>query len=67
MKSYEVQCGGRAVARMTAPSAQEALGDYLRGLGCSRSEIVRMGSNAAAWRGATYRVVPAASEAARAS
>jgi hypothetical protein len=64
MKSYEVRCGGRAVARMTAPSAQEALGEYLRGLGCSRTEIVRMGSDAAAWRGATYRAVPA--EAARA-
>ena len=67
MKSYEVLCGGRAVALLTAASAQEALGDYLLGLGCNRSEIVRMGSDAAAWRGAMYRCVPAASETLRAS
>ena len=67
MKSYEVLCGGRAVALLTAASAQEALGDYLRALGCNRSEIVRMGSDAAAWRGAMYRVVPVASETARAT
>lgn len=67
MKSYEVLCGGRAVALLTAASAQEALGDYLRGLGYNRSEIVRMGSDAAAWRGAMYRCVPVASETVRAT
>jgi hypothetical protein len=67
MTTYEVRCGGRAVAEMTASTAQEALGEYLRGLGCSRSEIVQMGSDAAAWRGATYRAVPARRPAARAT
>lgn len=62
MKDYEVRCGGRVIASMTASSAQEALGDYLRALGCTRSEIVRLGSDAAAWRGALYRAVPAEGE-----
>jgi hypothetical protein len=59
MNRYEVRCGQRAVALRTASTAQEALGDYLRSLGCNRTEIVRMGSDAAAWRGAMYSVVPA--------
>jgi hypothetical protein len=67
MKHFEVRCGGRAVGRMTASTAQEALGEYLRAIGCNRAEIVRMGSDAASWRGATYRAVPAASQTARAS
>ena len=67
MTTYEVRCGGRTVAEMTASTAQEALGEYLRGLGCNRAEIVRMGSDAAAWRGATYRAVPARRPAAHAT
>ncbi len=59
MKSYEVRSGRRAVALRTASTAHEALSDYLRGLGCRDKEIVRLGSNAAAWRGAVYSVVPA--------
>lgn len=57
--NYEVRSGRRAVALKTASTAHEALFDYLRGLGCRDSEIVRMGDDAAAWRGAIYRVVPA--------
>lgn len=61
MKSYEVRSGRRAVALRTASTAHEALSDYLRGLGCRDNEVVRLGSNAAAWRGAVYsvKVVPA--------
>jgi hypothetical protein len=58
--SYEVRSGGRAVALQIASTAQEALFDYLRALGCRDNEIVRMGDDAAAWRGAVFRVVPAA-------
>lgn len=58
-RDYEVRSGGRRVAVQVASSAQEALLDYLRALGCSDSEVVRLGSNAAAWRGAVYRVAPA--------
>jgi hypothetical protein len=57
--SYEVRSGGRAVAMQTASTAQEALVDYLRALGCRDDEIVRMGSDVAVWRGAVFSVVPA--------
>jgi hypothetical protein len=65
--TYEVRCGRRAVARQTASTAHEALGDYLRGLGCRKDEIVRMGDGAAAWRGAIYRAVPASGDGLRAT
>jgi hypothetical protein len=65
--SYEVRSGRRAVALRTASSEQEALSDYLRGLGCREDEIVRMGFGVASWRGAVYRVVPAPGEDLRAA
>jgi hypothetical protein len=52
---------------MTASTAHEALGLYLRGLGCHKDEIVRMGENSAAWRGAIYRAVPSEGDRLRAS
>jgi hypothetical protein len=58
--SYEVRSGHHAVALKDASTAHEALMEYLRGLGCRDSEIVRMGADKAAWRGAIYSVVPAA-------
>jgi hypothetical protein len=57
--SYEVRSGRHAVAMKDASTAQEALFEYLRGLGCRDSEIVRMGDAKAAWRGAIYSVVAA--------
>jgi hypothetical protein len=57
--SFEVRTGRRAVGLQVATTAQEALIDYLRGQGCRDGEIVRMGSDAASWRGAIYRAVPA--------
>jgi hypothetical protein len=57
--SYEVRSGRHAVAVKDASSAQEALIEYLRGLGCYDNEIVRMGDAKAAWRGAIYSAVPA--------
>jgi hypothetical protein len=63
--TYEVRSGRYAVGLRTASTAHEALLDYLRGIGCRRDEIVRMGDDAAAWRGAVYRAVPAASTRAR--
>jgi hypothetical protein len=62
VRSYEVRCGRHTVALQTASSAAEAVGDYLRGLGCHRNEIMRMGTDAAYWRGAVYRAVPVASD-----
>lgn len=61
--SFEVRSGRHQVALRTASTAQEALTDYLRGLGCRDNEVVRLGANAAAWRGATYSAVPATGKA----
>jgi hypothetical protein len=57
--NYEVLSGKRAVALQSASTAQEALIEYLRATGCNTDEIMRMGVNAVAWRGAVYRAVPA--------
>jgi hypothetical protein len=62
--SYEVRTGRRAVAVRSASTAQEALTDYLRALGCRHDEIVKMGVDAAAWRGAVYSAVPVRGSAA---
>jgi hypothetical protein len=56
--TYEVRSGRYAVGLRTASTAHEALVDYLRGMGCRADEIVRMGDDTAAWRGAVYSAVP---------
>jgi hypothetical protein len=61
-QDFEVRSGGRRVAVQEATTAHEALHDYLRGLGCTDAEVVRLGADAAAWRGAVYRVQPAQSD-----
>ena len=48
------------VALKHAATAQEALVDYLRGIGCRDDEIVRMGISAISWRGAVFSAVQAA-------
>ncbi len=58
-RDFEVRTSGRRVAVTSATTASEALHDYLRGLGCRDAEVVRLGADAAAWRGAVYRVAPA--------
>jgi len=59
---YVVRAGQNDVGLKSASTPHEALRDYLRGIGCRDDEIVRMGEDAAAWRGAIYRAVPATSE-----
>jgi hypothetical protein len=58
--SYEVRTGRRRLSVRTASTAHEALQDYLRGQGCNAKEIVRMGVDKAAWRGAVYSAAPVA-------
>ncbi|GIU94090.1 MAG: hypothetical protein KatS3mg012_0547 [Gaiellaceae bacterium] len=55
---YELHAGRRPVAVRAAPSAQVALLDYLRSLGCRDDELTRLGSAAIAWRGAVYEALP---------
>jgi hypothetical protein len=60
LKDYEIRSGERAVSIRSAPSAQQALLDYVKSLGCRDSEIVRLGQAAVSWRGARYTAVLAA-------
>jgi hypothetical protein len=62
--TYELRAGRRSVAVRTAPSAQVALLDYVRSLGCREDEITRLGGSAVSWRGAVYEAVPIARETA---
>lgn len=56
--TFELFSGRRALAVREAPTAQQALVDYVRGLGVQDAEILRLGPDAVAWRGAVYRAVP---------
>jgi hypothetical protein len=67
MTNYEVRIGRHTVARLEASTPQEALGEYLRGLGCKHDEIRKTGTDAASWRGAIYRAVPVNSRRSRAA
>jgi len=60
--TFAVRSGRQTVALKEATTAQEAILDYLRGLGCRPDELVRMGADAVAWRGAVYRAAPASDE-----
>jgi hypothetical protein len=64
---YEVRTGRQQVAVVNASTAQEALSEYLRGLGCRHDEVRRLGTNSASWRGAVYRAVPAGPKRRRAA
>jgi hypothetical protein len=61
-RSYEIRSGKKRVAVRSAATPQQALIDYLRSLGCSDRDLVRLGTDAVAWRGARYSAVPVASE-----
>jgi hypothetical protein len=54
---YEVHSGRNVVSRREASSALEALIEHLRSLGCRDQDIVRLGTQSVAWRGAVYRAV----------
>ena len=55
---YEIHSGGHRVSVRRAPSALVALLDHLRSLGCRDADVIRLGNNAVAWRGAVYRAAP---------
>jgi hypothetical protein len=54
---YEIRSGKRAVSIRSGPSAQQALLDYVRSLGCTDAEIIRLGADSVSWRGARYTAV----------
>jgi hypothetical protein len=55
--TFEIHAGGRPVSRKDAPSAQQALLDYVKSLGCRDAEIIRLSATTVAWRGARYSAV----------
>jgi hypothetical protein len=63
-KEYEIRSNNRPVSIRSGPSAQQALLDYVKSLGCKDSEIIRLGDSAVSWRGARYVAVPVTSSAA---
>ena len=60
MRDYEIRSGRRSVSIRSGPSAQQALIDYVKSLGCKDAEIIRLGDSVVAWRGARYVAVPVA-------
>jgi len=54
---YEIRSGKRSVSIRSGPSAQQALLDYVRSLGCTDAEIIKLGADSVSWRGARYTAV----------
>ena len=57
-RDYEIRSGRRPLSIKSGPSAQQALLDYVRSLGCKDDEIIRLGETVVSWRGARYVAVP---------
>ena len=55
LRNYEILLAGSPIAVREAATAQMALIDHLRAAGCRDQDIVRLGTNSVAWRGAVYR------------
>jgi len=60
---YEIRLSGQPVSQVEHINPQLAVLDYLRSLGFEEEDIIRVGNDAASWRGALYTAVPQASEA----
>jgi hypothetical protein len=58
VKDYEIRSGKKPLTIRSGPSAQQALLDYVKSLGCADAEIIRLGESVVAWRGARYVAVP---------
>jgi hypothetical protein len=59
---YEIRSGGRSVSFSDASTAQEAVMDYVRSLGCRDDEVRRVAIDAVTWRGAVFSAVVAESD-----
>jgi hypothetical protein len=62
---YEVRSGRRRVGIREAPTAQIALLDHLRSLGCRDAEVKKLGVDSIAWRGAVFTAVPTEKDGSR--
>jgi hypothetical protein len=54
LRQYEIRGGGRRLTTRSGVNPQQVLVDYLRSLGCRNDEIIRLGVDTIAWRGARY-------------
>ncbi|HEX5028069.1 MAG TPA: hypothetical protein VFV56_04570 [Gaiellaceae bacterium] len=57
MRTYEIRSGRRTITLREASTPQHAVIDYLKSMGCRDAEIVRLGTDGVAWRGARYTAV----------
>jgi hypothetical protein len=64
-KKYEIRSGRRTVSVRYSVSPLQAVVDYVSTFGCSRDEIVTLGVDAVAWRGARFTAVLAPPEPSR--
>jgi hypothetical protein len=60
--TYRLSSGDRLIELREAFTAQQALFDYLRSLGCQDEEIMKLSDDVVSWRGAVYRAVPVSSD-----
>ena len=57
-RKFEIRSGRRTVSIQTSSSPLQAAVDYARSFGCARDEIVTIGVDTVAWRGARFSAVP---------
>lgn len=57
-RKFEIRSGRRTVSIQTSSSPLQAAVDYVRAFGCARDEIVTIGVDTVAWRGARFSAVP---------
>jgi hypothetical protein len=55
--TYEIWHGQRLLSLQSTSSAREAVIGYLRSEGCDDNDVMRVGVDAATWRGSLYRAV----------
>jgi hypothetical protein len=60
--SFEVRSNGRVISLQEASTAQEAVLQYVRSLGCRHDEIRRVATDTVAWRGAVFSAALASTE-----
>ena len=56
-QAYELHSGRRSIGVREAPTAQVALLEHVRSLGCRDDEVMRVGVDSIAWRGAVFKAV----------
>jgi hypothetical protein len=61
-KKYEIRSGRRTVSVRYSVSPLQAVVDYVSTFGCKRDEIVTIGVDTVAWRGARFSAVLAPPE-----